>query len=74
MHTSLLTENRGIRDPSLFEGDMLLTPEERRSAELGLDVDKPNSLKRGSARSHLWPNGVVIYDIQPDLGTFSIIT
>jgi len=64
-------ENRRIRDPNLFEGDMLLTPEERRSAELGLDVDKPNSLKRGSARSHLWPNGVVIYDIQPDLASNS---
>ena len=74
MHTSLLTENRGIRDPNLFEGDMFLTPVERRNAELGLDVDKPGYRKRGSVRSHLWPNGVVIYDIQSGLGTFSINT
>ena len=70
MPASSLTENQGIDDPDLFEGDMILTPEQRRRAELGLDVDEPSSLKRASIRSNLWPSGVVVYDIHSDLGTF----
>ncbi|XP_078371488.1 blastula protease 10-like [Oculina patagonica] len=50
-------ENLGVHDPNLFEGDMILTPEQRLEAEMGLDVD--SSLKRGSVRNRLWPDGIV---------------
>lgn len=59
-------ENRDIKDPDLFEGDMILTPEQRAYAMMGLDVSAPN--KQGAAsRGPLWPNGVLIYDISPVL-------
>ena len=63
----LFAENRDIKDPDLFEGDMILTPEQRAYAMMGLDVAAPN--KQGAAsRGPLWPNGVLIYDISPVLG------
>ena len=63
----LFAENRDIKDPDLFEGDMILTPEQRAYAMMGLDVSAPN--KQGAAsRGPLWPNGVLIYDISPLLG------
>ena len=65
--TILFAENRDIKDPNLFEGDMILTPEQRAYAMMGLDVAAPN--KQGAAsRGPLWPNGVLIYDISPVLG------
>ena len=64
------TENQGINNPKLFEGDMKLTPEQRKKAEMEIDVD--STLKRGSMRTHLWPNGVVIYEIESTLGMLSI--
>ena len=36
-----LVENEGVYDPDLYEGDMILTPDQRMAAELGLDVDNP---------------------------------
>lgn len=63
----MFAENRDIKDPNLFEGDMILTPEQRAYAMMGLDVAAPN--KQGAAsRGPLWPNGVLIYDISPVLG------
>ena len=68
-----LIENRGVHDPRLFEGDMILTPEQRRKAEMGLDVDSTSSMKRGSHTGPLWPDGVLIYTIEPALGMSLII-
>lgn len=49
---------------------MILTSEQRLEAEMELDVD--SSLKRGSVRKKLWPDGIVAYEIQSDLGKFFI--
>ena len=63
----LFAENRDIKDPDLFEGDMILTPEQRAYVMMGLDVSASN--KQGAAsRGPLWPDGVLIYDISPLLG------
>lgn len=56
------TENRGVDDPNLFEGDMRLTPEQRK--ELLASVLQ----KRGAQRWGQWPNGVLIFTISPTLG------
>ena len=62
-----IAENRGIDKPDLFEGDMILTPEQRGYAEMGLDVFASNP--QGAAiKSGLWPGGRVVYDIEPALG------
>lgn len=58
-------ENVGVYDPDLFEGDMILTPEQRMAAEKGLDVD--NLSGRASIKSKLWPNGVMNYEIDSSL-------
>ena len=42
---------------------MILTPEQRMAAELGLDVDHH--------RGRQWPGGVMIFAIHPTLGKFS---
>ncbi|KAJ7393134.1 hypothetical protein OS493_008435 [Desmophyllum pertusum] len=58
-------ENEGIDDPDAFEGDIILTAEQRMAAEMGLDVDNP--LGRGSARNKQWPGGVMFYVIDSSL-------
>jgi len=68
-----LVENQGIYDPNLFEGDMILSPKERYNAEHGRDVFSSDR-KRGALRFRLWPRGEVVYEIQPQLGKFSIET
>ena len=66
-------ENEGVNDPNLFEGDMILTPEQRYRAEHGMDVNFGDNRKRGARKGGgLWPNGVVVYEIAPDLGKFLI--
>ena len=60
-------ENIDVNDPQLFEGDIILPPQQRRKAEMGLDVFIPER-KRGSSRFRLWPRGVVIYEVEPFLG------
>lgn len=60
-----LLENRGVGDPNLFEGDMILTPEQRAAAEAGQDMDAPAS--RGSIRRGLWKGGVLVYEISSNL-------
>ena len=67
MYATLLAENRGIDDPDLFEGDMILTPEQRGYAEMGLDVHTPNR-QSASIKSGLWPGGLVVYEIERALG------
>ena len=66
MMMNYFTENRGIHDPKLFEGDMILTPRQRYKAEHGMDVDSDR--KRGSSKLRLWPGGVVVYEITSGLG------
>ena len=59
-------ENIGVGlDANLFEGDMILTPEQRAAAEAGQDVDAPFS--RGSINRGLWREGVLVYEISSDL-------
>ena len=66
-------ENEGVNDPNLFEGDMILTSEQRYRAEHGMDVNFGDNRKRGARKGGgLWPNGVVVYEIAPDLGKFLI--
>lgn len=62
---SFYTENIGVGDPDLFEGDMLLTAEQRAAALAGQDVDAPMS--RGSIRRGLWKEGVLVYEISSSL-------
>ena len=52
---------------------MILSPKERYNAEHGRDVFGSNR-KRGALRFRLWPRGEVVYEIQPQLGKFSIET
>lgn len=63
-------ENFGLRNSSLFEGDMLLSEEQRERAEEGLDIDGTRH-KRASSKSKLWPKGVVTYQIASSLGRYS---
>jgi len=58
-------ENREDGDPNLFEGDMILTAEQRAAAEAGQDVDAPAS--RGSIKRGLWKEGVLVYEISSSL-------
>ena len=51
---------------------MILTPEQRYRAEHGMDVNFGDNRKRGARKGGLWPNGVVVYEIAPDLGKFLI--
>ena len=65
-------ENQGISDPNLFEGDMILTPEQRYRAEHGKPVFGSNRRKRGASTFALWPLGVLVYEIDQTLGEFSV--
>ena len=63
------TENRGINDSRLFEGDMILNQRQLDRAEHGMDVDSDR--KRASIKiGRLWPKGVVVYQIHSRLGMF----
>ena len=64
----LYLENMEDGDPNLFEGDMILTAEQRAAAEAGQDVDAPVS--RGSIRRGLWKEGVLVYEISSSLRKF----
>ena len=46
---------------------MILTPEQRGYAEMGMDVFTSNR-QSASIKSGLWPSGLVVYDIEPALG------
>lgn len=58
-------ENEASYDPDLYEGDMLLTTEQRLAATLGLDIDAPYG--RGSTVNRQWPRGVMAYVIDSSL-------
>lgn len=60
-----LAENEGVYDPDLYEGDMILTADQRMAAEMGLDVDNP--MGRGSTKNRQWPGGVMAYVIDSSL-------
>ena len=63
------TENRGINDSRLFEGDMILNQRQLDRAEHGKDVDSDR--KRASIKiGRLWPKGVVVYQIHSSLRMF----
>lgn len=53
-------------DPNVFEGDMILTPEQRAAAMNGGNVDAP--IGRGSIKNKRWPGGVLVYTVNRDLG------
>jgi len=57
-------ENRDMDNPDLFEGDMILTPDQRMAAELGLDVAP---IGRAAIKGRQWPRGVMIYAIDRGL-------
>ena len=65
-----IVENEGSYDPDLYEGDMILTTDQRMAAEMGLDVDNP--LGRGSTKNRQWPKGVMTYVIDSSLCTFQL--
>ena len=54
-------------DPDLYEGDMILTPEQRMAAEMGLDVDNP--MGKAATKNRHWPGGVMAYVIDSSLCT-----
>lgn len=62
-------ENRGSKNPHLFEGDMILSNEQIRRAEKEEDVDR--SRKRATMKSKLWPKGEVPYVIDSSLSRYS---
>lgn len=63
------TENRGINDSRLFEGDMILNERQLDRTEHGMDVDSDR--KRASIKvGRLWPKGVVVYQIHSSLRMF----
>ena len=62
-----IVENEGLYDPDLYEGDMILTTDQRVAAEMGLDVDNP--MGRGSTKGRQWPGGVMAYVIDSSLCT-----
>lgn len=65
---SLSTENLGIKNAKLFEGDMILNSVQRLAAMKGLDVDKATGNTKGSILNKQWPGGVMIYAIDPQIG------
>lgn len=46
---------------------MILTPEQRGYAEMGLDVHTSNR-QSASIKSGLWPGGLLVYEIESALG------
>ena len=68
MHTSHFAENPNL---NLFEGDLELTPEQRYNAEHGRDIFG-SSNKRGTSTFPLWPDGILVYTIDNNLGKFRL--
>ncbi|XP_068699310.1 zinc metalloproteinase nas-14-like [Montipora foliosa] len=58
-------ENRNLEGTDYFEGDMMLTPQQRGNAEMGLDVYISGGFEGQAASiiTPLWPNGEIVYDI-----------
>ena len=49
----------------MYEGDMILTADQRMAAVMGMDVDNP--FGRGSTKNTQWPGGVMPYVIDSSL-------
>ena len=51
---------------------MMLTPQQRGNAEMGLDVycSTEIGLQAASIITPLWPNGEIVYDIDRSIGEF----
>ena len=64
------TENRHLNDPNVFEGDMLLTPEQVKAAMKGNDLEGPG--ERAAIINQQWPGGVMVYEISPELGIYLV--
>lgn len=62
------SENIGIKNAKLFEGDMILSTAQRLAAMKGLDLDRARGNARGSVMNMQWPGGVMIYDIATKIG------
>lgn len=62
MKSRFVTENIGVKDKRLFEGDVILTDAQRMAAALGEDVSKAG-LGRASIRKNLWPGAVLVYEL-----------
>lgn len=60
-----------MNDPDLYEGDVILTADQRMAAELGMDVD--NALGRGSSKNKHWTGGVMSYFIDASLCKFKAV-
>lgn len=58
-------ENAGVSDLDLFEGDMIISTDQRMAAEKGLDIDNP--LGRASTKNKQWPGGLVPYIIASEI-------
>ena len=65
------SENSGVWDENLFEGDMILTPEQKKAALEGGDVSKAGT-SRGATTNPVWPNAVLPYTIDRSLGKLSL--
>ena len=65
-----IVENKGLYDPDLYEGDMILTPEQRMAAEMGLDVDNP--MGKAATKGRQWPGGIMAYVIDSSLCTIQL--
>ena len=61
-------ENAGLERKNLFEGDMILTDAQRMAAMFGEDVSKA-VLGRASIRKNLWPGAVLVYQLDPAIGS-----
>lgn len=61
-------ENAGLERKNLFEGDMILTDAQRMAAMFGEDVSKAG-LGRASIRKNLWPGAVLVYQLDPAIGS-----
>ena len=55
-------------EPDLYEGDRILTADQRMAANLGLDIDNP--FGRGATKGRQWPGGAMHYVIHSTLCTF----
>lgn len=51
---------------------MRLTRQQRYNVEHGKDIDSPGRKKRASIIDGKWPNGVIVYAIDPTLGKLSM--
>lgn len=59
---SFTQENIG--NPDMFEGDMILTADQRMVVELGINLGRAAA----ASKNKQWSKGVLVYHIDPALG------